>query len=69
MTTAEAPVATEQIVTTGGQQPATPGSDDLSTYTQCASYKEAKPLAASRRRDGVHAYACYVVALDRWCIR
>lgn len=38
-------------------------------YIRCASYTEAKRLAAARRREGMPAYAVQVVALDRWCVR
>ena len=55
MTTVEAPVATEQIETAGGQQSATPVSNNTPEYTHCASYKEAKYLAESKRRGGMSA--------------
>jgi hypothetical protein len=54
MEATEAPVDTEHIP---------------SKFTQCANYKEAKYLAASRRRNGTYAYAVYVVALESWCVR
>lgn len=69
MATVEAPVATEYIETEGDQQPTAPVSRQTPEYTQCASYKEAKNLAAARRRDGMPAYAVFAVALDRWCVR
>lgn len=69
MTTVEAPVAPEHIEAAGGQQLAPAIPTDPLRYTQCASYKEAKVLAVSRRREGTHAYAVFVVALDCWCVR
>jgi hypothetical protein len=69
MTTVETPVAAEHIDPAGGEQPANPIPSKTPVYAQCASYKEAKYLAARRRRDGEHAYAVYVIALDRWCVR
>ena len=68
MTTVEAPVAPEHIETDGNPQAATPVSTHTREYTQCASYKEAKVLAGSRRREGTHAYAVFVVALNCWCV-
>jgi hypothetical protein len=69
MTTVEAPIATGQIEAQGSPQPDNSGSISPAEYTQCASYKEAKYLAASRRRDGLPSYAVLVRALDRWCVR
>ena len=70
MTTTEAPLVIDHIA---GQQSPHPGAAapaaDAPIYTECGSYREAKGLAASRRRDGTHAYAVYVVARDRWCVR
>lgn len=67
MTTTEAPTATMQVETDIGQLTAIPVA--RSEYTPCATYKQAKYLAASRRRDGTDAYAIYVVALECWCVR
>ena len=70
MTTTEAPVATPYIENDGGDpQPADQMTINLSEYTQCASYKQAKYLAASKRRDGLPAYAVRVASIDRWCVR
>ncbi|HEX8919531.1 MAG TPA: hypothetical protein VF898_13595 [Chloroflexota bacterium] len=70
MTTFEATALTDQ---TAGQQSRPPDAAthaaDTSAYAVCASYREAKALAASQRHDGMHTYAVYVVALDRWCVR
>ena len=68
MTTVEASVAPEHIVTEDGPQSANPVSVNSSEYTRCTSYRQAKVLAGSRRREGTHAYAVFVVALDCWCV-
>ena len=46
----------------------TPDDIDRSTRTSCRSYKEAKYLAASRRRTGDdrNAYAVFESALALW---
>ncbi len=69
MATVEAPIATEHTQTVDVRQLATQVAVEPPKYTRCDSYKEAKYLAASRRRDGTHAYAVYAVALDCWCVR
>ena len=69
MTTVEAAVPTEHIETEGALQPAPAISTYPDKFTQCASYREATYLAGSRRREGTHAYAVFVVALDCWCVR
>lgn len=69
MTTVETTIATEQIEAQSSPQPNNSGSLSPSEYTPCASYKEAKYLAASRRREGLPAYAVLVRALDCWCVR
>lgn len=70
MTTAEVPVLGNQIA--GQHSPhrdtAAPTSD-ARIYTECGSYKEAKVLASSRQHEGTDAYAVYVIALGRWCVR
>lgn len=69
MTTPEVPVAPEYAETDADRQVTEPVSGNPSKYTRCASYKEAKYLAASRRRVGEDANAVFVIALDSWCIR
>ena len=70
MPTAEVQVLTAQLA---GQQSGLPDAASSSPAApvpdMCGSYKEAKVLAAFRRREGTHAYAVYAVALERWCVR
>jgi len=69
MTIVEASVATGRIEMEGGPQRATPVPINISEYTRCATYGEAKSLAACRRREGMPAQAVLVMSLDCWCVR
>jgi hypothetical protein len=62
-------VGQNQLETEGNRQPAGSVTIEPSEYTQCGSYKEAKYLAASRRREGLPTFAVLVTALDGWCVR
>ena len=48
-------------------------SPETSPITVCGSYKEAKYLAAARRRSGDiatrHAYAVYFRSCQSWCVK
>jgi len=69
MTTAEAPVLIDQIAGQPSRHPDAPSSAAVPVHAVCASYREAKVLAGSRRREGTDASAVYVIALGRWCVR
>lgn len=70
MATVKAPVQTDQIPKQHRSDSDTVSpSTNGRKYIACGSYKEAKYLAGSMRRDGEHAFAVYVVAQDRWCVR
>jgi len=48
-------------------------SPEAPPITVCGSYKEAKYLAAARRRssdiDTRHAYAVYLTSRQSWCVK
>ena len=69
MTAAEAPVLIDEIAEQQSPHAVAVPAADARIYTECGSYKEAKYVGASRRREGTFAYAVYAVALNRWCVR
>ena len=69
MTTVKAPVLVDDVAEHQSPHPDAAPIANVPTHAECGSYKEAKDLASSRRRDGTYASAVFVVALDRWCVR
>lgn len=70
MTTVEEQAVTDSTQPMNDQREATTArSAEAPEPSVCGSYKEAKYLASSRRRDGSHAYAIYNIARGAWCVR
>jgi len=69
MSLIEVPGVPQQVDTAGERRPAGPIPADPSEYTQCASYREAKNLAGSRRRERAGTFAVFIIALNCWCVR
>lgn len=66
MTITSEPIVISPIETEHGNQE---GAIGESHEIRCESYKAAKVLAGSQRREGKDVFAVYNVPLQSWCVR